>query len=97
MTKRRTHPRTEKNFLVVIGGRIGSVIRNVVDISKTGMRFGESEVEFHPGQQVRVTFGPALNELYFAQAKVVRNDHNSTALCFENSLDPETLDRVLAV
>lgn len=92
MVDYRACPRVEKNFLIVVADRLGAVIRNTIDISESGLKLGETDAGFRPGQQVRLTFGSS----HVTQARVVRCNDNSVALRFEQTLDSQTLAEVLA-
>lgn len=95
MNNHRSHPRIEKNLLVVIAGRLGAFIRNTIDISENGLKLDPADAVFALGQQVRLTLGSA-GESVVAVARVVRSDDNSVALRFEQSLDCEVLAQVVA-
>lgn len=95
MTNYRTYPRTEKNLLVVIAGRLGAFIRNTIDISEDGLKLDPADAVFALGQQFRLTLGSA-GESVVTEARVVRADDNSVALRFEQALKSDELAEVLA-
>lgn len=96
MNEQRTHQRLERNCLFVIYHELGSIIRNTIDISESGLKMDQADRQLSSGQQVRVTFSPRINEVYVANAEVVRSNEDSVALRFENNLDSDVLAKLVA-